>query len=139
MIQMDSAITDVNALDEKIKHRMRNMNIADELFFDSEEIDSEEINVRNLHEKMNKVYQTLQELNASWEIKEPILASNRPIIGKAIVFCKKVYRKLTRWLLKPIYDQQTIFNSASVRTISDMIKVQEMMISILEEFESEVD
>ena len=63
---------------------------------------------------------------------EKPLRSNHRVIGGLIVFCKKVVRKLTRWLFQPYYQQQTDFNSAVTKTVSDMIKVQEMLITLSE-------
>ena len=36
--------------------------------------------------------------------------SDRPVVGSAIVFAKRVVRRGLRWYLKPAFDQQTNFN-----------------------------
>ena len=38
--------------------------------------------------------------------------SDRPVVGPAIVFAKRVARRGLRWYMKPIMDQQTDFNHA---------------------------
>jgi hypothetical protein len=36
--------------------------------------------------------------------------SDRPVVGAAIVFAKRVARRSLRWYLKPAFDQQSTFN-----------------------------
>ena len=36
--------------------------------------------------------------------------SDRPVVGAAIVFAKRVVRRGFRWYLKPAFDQQSTFN-----------------------------
>lgn len=36
--------------------------------------------------------------------------SDRPVVGSAIVFAKRVVRRGLRWYLKPAFEQQTNFN-----------------------------
>ena len=42
-------------------------------------------------------------------------------------------RKLLRWLFIPFYQQQSEFNGAVTKTLSDMIKIQEILIREYEE------
>ena len=49
-----------------------------------------------------------------------VLHSNRPIIGKPIVFFKKVLRKFLKWYIDPICNQQTDFNKSSLSAIETL-------------------
>lgn len=46
--------------------------------------------------------------------------SCRPGIGKLIVFAKRVVRKVLKFLIEPITEEQTRFNSATVNTLNAM-------------------
>lgn len=129
MITINSEIANADALFERVKNKASTMNI-DRQFYGEMDLtsDFDIVTAKNMHEAMLNVYQNLQEVNATWEIKENIIFSNRPIIGNIIVFGKRVFRKLVRWLYQPFIQQQIMFNGATVRTISEMIKVQELII-----------
>lgn len=51
-----------------------------------------------------------------------LISSHRKYIGNAIVFGKKVVRKLLKWYINPITEQQTIFNSATLETIEKAVE-----------------
>uniref|UniRef100_UPI0019310E6C hypothetical protein n=1 Tax=Anaerophilus nitritogenes TaxID=2498136 RepID=UPI0019310E6C len=51
-----------------------------------------------------------------------IITSHREYIGKLIVFGKKVARKLLKWYINPITEQQTRFNNATVNTVQTLIE-----------------
>ncbi|RDU37552.1 hypothetical protein DRW41_06840 [Neobacillus piezotolerans] len=55
------------------------------------------------------------------------LHSHRKVIGPIIVFSKKVVRKLLKWYINPITQQQTTFNNA---TTSAMVKTSELVTKI---------
>lgn len=135
MIEIDSSIISAEVLYDRVKTSAKMKSIPKEFYGDTAYDKAEAVGVNRMKEEMLSVYQNLQMMNASWVIGEKPIMSNRPVIGKAIVFCKKVFRKLTRWLFRTYYDQQTVFNGAVTRTISDMIKVQEMLIQLYEQNE----
>lgn len=43
---------------------------------------------------------------------EPPSGSDRPVVGPAIVFAKRIVRRSLRWYLKPGFEQQSSFNHA---------------------------
>lgn len=71
--------------------------------------------------EQNPFEQNLKEANASWQIHyyRPIY-SCRKWIGSGIVFGKKVARKLLKFLIEPVVEEQNQFNSATVRTLNDI-------------------
>lgn len=130
MIEIDSSIIDADILDERIKMTAKMKDIAPE-FYSAAEMENEG-NFNFMHQAMLSIYRNLQMMKATQIIEEKPIRSNRPVIGKWIVFCKRVFRKLTRWLFQPYYQQQTCYNEAATRTIADMIKVQENLIQAVE-------
>ncbi len=131
MFEINPRIADSDSLFQKVVNTAKSRQIADE-FYDGELKNSYISNYCEIRDIMQNVYDNLQVMNTTWPICEKPLRSNHRVIGGAIVFCKKIVRKLTRWLYQPYFQQQTDFNSAVTKTVSDMIKVQEMLITFSE-------
>lgn len=131
MFEINPRIADSDSLFQKVVNTAKSRQIADE-FYDGELKNSYISNYCEIRDIMQNVYDNLQVMNTTWPICEKPLRSNHRMIGGAIVFCKKIVRKLTRWLYQPYFQQQTDFNSAVTKTVSDMIKVQEMLITFSE-------
>lgn len=132
MFEIDSKIVDADSLLQRVANTAKSRQIAEE-FYVSEKNDAGACNYYEVRDMMQKIYENLQVMNVTWPICEKPLRSNHRVIGGVIVFCKKIVRKLTRWLFQPYYQQQTEFNSAVTKTVSDMIKVQEMLITLGEQ------
>ncbi|WP_276840022.1 hypothetical protein [Anaerovibrio lipolyticus] len=74
-----------------------------------------------------KRYATL--MKGSAVIREWQITSHRRKIGWLIVFCKKVVRKLLRWLLNPYFEQVSNFNKNAVMAVDNLVRLQEKIIS----------
>jgi hypothetical protein len=131
MFEINPKIADADSLFQRVVNTAKSRQIADE-FYDGELKSPYISNYCEIRDIMQNVYDNLQVMNTTWPICEKPLRSNHRVIGGAIVFCKRVVRKLTRWLYQPYFQQQTDFNSAVTKTVSDMIKVQEMLITFSE-------
>ena len=59
----------------------------------------------------------LYNINYGHEIK-----SNRPVIGKIIVFVKRVIRKILSYLLTPIIEEQNRFNASVTQSLNEIHK-----------------
>ena len=129
MFEVSSDIIDKNVLLERVEAVAKAHNIAKE-FYNSENTNTTKVSLEKVQDMMIDIHQNFQMMEATWIIKENTLASIHPVIGKLIVFSKKAIRKLTRWLIAPLYQQQTNFNGAVTRTISNMINLQEMLIQL---------
>lgn len=130
MIEIDAAIIDADLLLERVRITAASRQIPEEFYGNVSgrtTLTADTCLIR-MHQEMVSVYQNLQMMNATWILAEKELYSTRPVIGRWIVLGKRIFRRLTRWLLQPFYQQQTEFNGAAVRTISDMIRVQELLI-----------
>jgi len=53
-----------------------------------------------------------------------VIVSHRKGIGKFIVFTKRVIRRLLKWLIEPICEQQTAFNSEVTPSIGRLVEAQ---------------
>ena len=135
MIEIDSRIISPDALLDRVKVSVRMKNIPQDFFGNDTATvcDSDAFVLDRIRSEMDSVYHNLQTMNVTWEIHEIPIISNRPVIGKLVVFGKRAFRKLTRWLFRTYYEQQTYFNGAATRTISDMIRIQELLISNIEQ------
>lgn len=131
MFEINPRIADADSLFQRVVNTAKSRQIADE-FYGGELKSPYKNNYCEIRDMMQNVYDNLQVMNTTWPICEKPLRSNHRVIGGAIVFCKKIVRKLTRWLYQPYFQQQTDFNSAVTKTVSDMIKVQEMLITLSE-------
>lgn len=84
----------------------------------------------NLNESTDKVREDLELMelfnnrtynNESWLVcSERIITSHRKIIGKFIVFGKKIVRKFLRWYINPIVEDQNKFNGSVTRCINEI-------------------
>ena len=131
MLDIDPSVMNPESLNQKIQARVIAVN-ANSMFDEvSEEmmLHTSTVSSRELRVQMLKVYENFHKMDVCWELKPLEIRSNRPVIGKVIVFAKKAVRKLTRWLMQPYWDQITVFHSATTVTICEMIRVQEMLIS----------
>ncbi len=138
MIEIDSRIVDADILLERVKASAKMKNISKE-FYGDESASVTEVSLSKMHETMVSMYQNLQMMNATWVYEEKTLASVHPVVGRFIVFFKRLFRRGTRWLIRPMYLQQAEFNGAATRTISDMIKLQEMLMKAYEEKKGDSD
>ena len=116
MLEINPQITDSNELERIIEKKLIEKNIPSELKF------------KNLSVLLSTLKQNFAEMNSKWNIHEIEIKSQRPIIGKIIVFSKKVFRKLTRWLFSTYYRQQSEFNAATLKTIINLINIQEKIV-----------
>lgn len=67
------------------------------------------------------------------------LYSCRAVIGKAIVFAKRVVRKCLKWYVEPICNQQTEFNNAVTPAIGRLTQLQRGTLDTLHWVEEEVN
>ena len=68
----------------------------------------------------------------------PITSHRRPFLAAIILFIKKVMRRCIKFYIEPIADQQTEFNTASVRLLESMLAEQDEMQNKIRELEKEI-
>lgn len=85
-----------------IERSYPNNNHHDTYYFDMDELVKWKNNNNNIYE-----------ITSYW-----VLRSNRKVIGKFITFGKKVVRKLLKWYIEPIVEQQNKFNGSVTASIN---------------------
>ena len=111
---------------EPVEMRPKTANdIADILLGKKDTLVTTVLPVKN-DKKMNSIdWQILEErlrqANETWNIQyyRPIY-SCRPILGKFIVFFKRMFRKIAKFLIEPIIAEQVQFNSAAVNSLNSL-------------------
>lgn len=129
MFEIDNSIISSEELTARVRRRVLEKNIPmpkNSLLGDFALANS---NLAQIQNELVMLRDSVNELNTLWVISEPTIYSSRRVIGPVIVFTKKVIRKCLRWLLRPYFDQVTQFNGAATRAISDTLRIQEMLIS----------
>jgi hypothetical protein len=79
----------------------------------------------------------LVELTSKEYIQEPIPLSPRPVLGKWLVFARKAFFHLfMKWYMRPVLEQQNVFNQTAGRLIQDLIQGQEKLARQLREMDA---
>ncbi len=74
------------------------------------------INTKSSHLCINDCISAMDATKNNYAFRH--IYSCRKVIGRAIVFCKRVLRKLLKWYVEPICFQQTEFNNAATTAIN---------------------
>lgn len=70
----------------------------------------------------------LVELASREYVQMPVPVSPRPVLGRFLVFFRKVvYHLGVKWLLFPLFEQQNSFNESASGLIQDLVKSQESL------------
>ena len=74
---------------------------------------------------LNEIKNRLQVLEGQKETSYyRVIVSDRKVIGKLVIFTKRVIRRLLKWLIEPICAQQTAFNNEVSSCISRLIEIE---------------
>jgi FkbM family methyltransferase len=94
------------------------LNDAHNIRRDTDEVD-------NIGRYLSETGSRIQKLNAYQN--NPyyrVIVSNRKVIGKLIIFIKRIIRRLLMWLIEPVCAQQTIFNSELTPCIGRLVEIE---------------
>jgi len=59
-------------------------------------------------------------------VAEPVPFSHRASLGRAVVFARKaVYHLFSKWLVRPVLEQQNGFNQAASRLLQELVEAGE--------------
>lgn len=124
MIEIDPGIMDSEELMRRVKASAIRKKIPEKFWgFEVEN------NYNYAEQILADIDANLQKLRESYAIVERPITSNRPVIGGFIVFVKRIYRRMTRWIFASYYQQQSQINETVMQTLSGMIELQEYMIT----------
>lgn len=91
-----------------------------------------ECSVDQNSEDFVKINDVLKSLSSAERIKDNFafrpLFSHRKIIGKMIVFVKRIIRKMLKWYVEPICFQQSDYNNHIVKALYDSIEIMKDLI-----------
>lgn len=124
MFEIDASIIDAGQLEQRIRASVLQKKIPDKFF----NVSDKSVNRNDMNELLAMISHEIDNLRERYTLVEKPIISTRPVIGKLIMFCKKAFRKMTRWLFKTYYDQQSQINGDIVRTLSEIAQLQELMI-----------
>ncbi|RKD32271.1 class I SAM-dependent methyltransferase [Thermohalobacter berrensis] len=72
---------------------------------------------------ISELEKNVQDNNGNWNIETPQrITSHRKIVGRFIVWGKKIFRKFLSWYVDPVVEQQRYFNASSTRSINELYK-----------------
>jgi hypothetical protein len=85
-----------------------------------------------MSESARLIPSTLAQVQAAQQLQEPVPTSHRGLVGRPLVFAKKVvYRLFMRWYMRAIVEQQTAFNRAVTTALQDLHARQLMLAEAL--------
>ena len=135
MIEIDPTIIDPQLLMRKVEQSVLEKNIPHSFYNETYEemcLLTGNVDMLEIQQYLRSLFQNIEAMNNSWVISELPITTIKKHFGKLIIFSKKVFRKLTRWLFQAYFVQQVNFNGATTRAISDMLKIQEKLIKLQE-------
>lgn len=87
---------------------------------------------------INQFTSSKEKVNINTYVRSDLpVISERKFVGRFIVFFKKFLRKILRWYINPIVEQQNKFNETVTLTINDLNNVLDTLIGKLIEAENE--
>lgn len=117
-------MTEVNVekIMEEIRNKIRAKGLdASQLTFEDISPEKEDLGSEISDYSQDELIRACQYLNHHYEVSvwHP-LSSARPVIGKLFTFGKKVMRKLTRFFIQPIVEDQNRVNMHAVRSLNQL-------------------
>lgn len=68
----------------------------------------------------------LLELRSREYVREPTPVSPRPLLGRALVWGRKIFFQLfLKWFERPVWEQQNRYNQAATELLQDLVERQE--------------
>lgn len=133
MIEIDNSIISSEMLLERVRKNILNKNIKQEYppnTLLSENIAVNSLNLDLLNKELNSLRENVRTLDNTWIINDMPLNTTKKTLSSVNIFIKKVIRRLCYWvIIRPYWNQQIAFNGAATRAISDIMKVQEMIVN----------
>ena len=117
-------IQKVQSTIEKIKpEEMREITSSAEYAATAHGYSHEEL--KALRSQLDNVYEQLQKMNFTWDISNHVVQGNSRITKKI----KQMIWKIEKKMLKPFVSSVSSCNSATTVTVSEIIRLQDMIIS----------
>ncbi len=130
-IEVDSYVINEKELAEIVKAKAINHHIPMVYYGEDLTMEDEYMTIEQIKQMVQLQETHLSRVEACCEISEMPIISIRPVIGPVIVFAKKVFRKLTRWLFLTYINQQNEYNKKVLEMIKEVQSTQKMLINYL--------
>jgi ubiquinone biosynthesis protein UbiJ len=103
----------------RIKETMKAEKLNQKGIESTDENTSEDNGYNVIENQLQKLDFEVQQNNLKWNIiTEWLITSHRKTIGRFIVFGKRALRKVLRWYINPLFDQQREFNGSVTRSLN---------------------
>jgi len=74
------------------------------------------------------LWQTVEEVNRHWSVNSNLpIASTVPGLGAVLIYAKRIVRRLLRWYIDPLVEQQNRFNSAAASALVEVFAHHERL------------
>jgi len=82
----------------------------------------------------------LLELKTREYVQEPLCVSPRPVVGRFLVFTRKVvFHLFLKWFSRPVLEQQNLYNQTVSRLLQELLQAQERSERRLRDLEARLD
>ncbi len=136
-IEVESYVINEKELEEVVKNKVLNRHIPMIYYGEDSVVEDEYMTIEQIKQAVQLQESRLSRLEASAVISEMPIMSIRPIIAPVIVFMKKAFRKMTRWLFLTYINQQNEYNKRVLDTIKEVQSTQRMLVNYLVNLEEE--
>ena len=81
----------------------------------------------DINKDLEFLQDNLQTMEEIWDLPEPPMGGSR--LKYPFWICKKIVRKIIRWIMRPYFECQIEFNGAVTRAIGDIYRLQSCMLT----------
>lgn len=136
-IEIDPKIIDPNVLQQMLSESVKDRGIPHRFLGDNADELYSIVTIRQIKEAFLKSQRYLAELSNNWQIRESEITSHRKVVGPVIVFVKKAFRKLTRWLFSTYNDQESKYNYEVLQCMKELHSTQNMILNYIVQMEDQ--
>lgn len=141
MIRLDNSIIDSVVLLKRLRQNILMKDICEESNNEVKSINNDfslsNSEIIQLQQELGAMYNNIVNLNNTWEIKDTKIECYSYHFKRVKLLLKKIIRKMVYWLIKPYWEQQSSFNGAVTRCLSDSLKAQKIILNKLLEDKDE--
>ncbi len=139
MLDINNKIISKDELERKLNKVIVDKNIPIIKDDDSEILDGNTSKIATIRIKLINVTRQLNILDSCWLLSEDSkLDTTKKHFKKIRKFSKKVIRKMTRFLFRPIYKQQSEFNNVTIKALIELSTSVKYLADEIKDIEDEL-
>ena len=139
MLEVNNKVANKDELENKLNKVIasKDMPIIEE---EAEFNDDDNLSkIARIRRSLTDVNRRLNVLDSLWSIQEDQeLKTTKKHFNRIRKFSKKVIRKLTRFLFRPIYEQQSEFNNVTVKALSSLNNAVKNLLDEVKDLEDQL-